>query len=1550
MPPAVAPASPRQNPREAELPAAAAASMANPGLGLGLAPPAAEPSAGPPPSSRRAPRLAKRRHAPSASRSRATPHASTGKWNPFGGVSGTDGQTRGFVFGAAPAVSHQSLEQVEAAAEAADSPRDAPFVFGSVRESLPRFEEGLPASSHLHDKMDKLNLQAPGEGVGLGQGKDQNDGSSPFGVDISSLVSNTGINVLPEKLTQLNLGRGAPLQSEKRESVNDVPKASAFGGNGAGSFSPGRNTAAPGARPFTPGSVQDADADKLTQFSIGNQAPSSGNGNDHTYGAPTDFTFGSTVASDHKGNTKNFVSGANASSSTAVNGWNDTGVLPEKITQLNIGSDMPLQDMKIAGGTHQREVFTFGAGGLPGTVFGKEASSTSDRSSGFFSANSNASSLSSDFVSTANSGACSSTNGSDSLLPEKAPDLSDNADCPPDTFLFGRTGIQSSVPHSATLGDGGKFVNDANINTCSSACGTEEGSLPEKMTKLNIGCGTPSQSRQDEASARQPEVFVFGSNVSSFSSVQNGSTLFTSFQDNVSSQPKDKGRNFINEDISNSTYSEPNGNQGYGTSSFVFGKGSDATAPSERAAKYSLHDEIKKLNISREGPSLGSTEPNDSVTPEFLFQRKAETTSEAVPQTKVQESYPFTNLNNSSSFSAFENAGGTAFSFGTMNADRENAPDDPCAVKKDLPGCSRETLFGLDSIKSGYRDKKQAHKSKRKNRRPTKLKQHAQLHQVDSEETCTHGEPSELAGDYSPMDCSPYPAESEHVPREAHVASDQPVHIGVSGISNSNSCYADDELVSATQHLVIDADHTMFGDEGRVPNVDASESNFGSNFSSFEGDLSNASEHSFTNVNIGTNSEHKTWTTEACADGYGYNVNGQACDENTYRTMHDFGKAVPSPSSSSNFSGLNFSFGASSSPQISALAQRRNTRRKLRTKVSLASKPSTTNSFVQPKSSHETKGMQFFHEARKNEDLVKEQPTVDSSTSAALETCETWRTSGNKAYANGHFATAEDYYTRGISSVTHHGASGHCSRALMLCYSNRAATRMSLGMMQEALQDCLTATSIDPSFLKAKVRAANCQLALGDLEDASMSYMSCLNSNTSNSDPKIFAEASDGLERVKRVRDWVSQCKELLEKRTSPEAKTALELICNALHISSHSDSLKEIKAEALLMLRRYEEVIQLCQESVNPAERNSVLFNGNGEPNNSSVSEKTHFSGRYWRPYLICKTYFLSGKLDEALDLLKKHELVTSAKESAYQSHNDVITYQERFSSLSVTIRQLLSLKAAGNESFQAGRYSDAVEQYSAALACNSESRPFSAVCFCNRAAAYQALGQVTDAIADCSLAMVLDTNYSKAISRRATLYEMIRDYGQAANDVRKLISLLEKKVNVSGVSPKVSNKHSDLKQARARLLSIEEEAKKDTPLNLYLILGVEPSCSQADIKKAYRKAALRHHPDKAAQLLVRYENAEDGWRDVVKEVYAEADHLFKTIGEAYNVLSDLDKRQEYDFEEGLRNARKRVPKSRSMHRSPEQNYSNRGFNPRRWQSSRSSRTHWYSYSDDYW
>src|SRR4030043_2084679 len=65
---------------------------------------------------------------------------------------------------------------------------------------------------------------------------------------------------------------------------------------------------------------------------------------------------------------------------------------------------------------------------------------------------------------------------------------------------------------------------------------------------------------------------------------------------------------------------------------------------------------------------------------------------------------------------------------------------------------------------------------------------------------------------------------------------------------------------------------------------------------------------------------------------------------------------------------------------------------------------------------------------------------------------------------------------------------------------------------------------------------------------------------------------------------------------------------------------------------------------------------------------------------------------------------------------------------------------------------------------------------------------------------------------------------------------------------------------------------AKRD----YYEALGVSKTASKEEIKDAYRKLALQYHPDRNKS--------------------PDAEEKFKEISEAYAVLSDNDKRQQYD------------------------------------------------------
>ena len=62
---------------------------------------------------------------------------------------------------------------------------------------------------------------------------------------------------------------------------------------------------------------------------------------------------------------------------------------------------------------------------------------------------------------------------------------------------------------------------------------------------------------------------------------------------------------------------------------------------------------------------------------------------------------------------------------------------------------------------------------------------------------------------------------------------------------------------------------------------------------------------------------------------------------------------------------------------------------------------------------------------------------------------------------------------------------------------------------------------------------------------------------------------------------------------------------------------------------------------------------------------------------------------------------------------------------------------------------------------------------------------------------------------------------------------------------------------------------------MNYYETLGVNEGADQDEIKKAYKKLAMKHHPDRGGD-----------------------EKTFQSISQAYDTLGDAAKRQQYDHE----------------------------------------------------
>lgn len=202
--------------------------------------------------------------------------------------------------------------------------------------------------------------------------------------------------------------------------------------------------------------------------------------------------------------------------------------------------------------------------------------------------------------------------------------------------------------------------------------------------------------------------------------------------------------------------------------------------------------------------------------------------------------------------------------------------------------------------------------------------------------------------------------------------------------------------------------------------------------------------------------------------------------------------------------------------------------------------------------------------------------------------------------------------------------------------------------------------------------------------------------------------------------------------------------------------------------------------------------------------------------------------------------------------------------------VKKSEALKTKGNKAFGSGFLQKAIDFYTEALNLDPLNDHYNGTIYSNRAACYMKVKQWAQAKRDCDNCIQRRRDFVKGYLRRGQCYLELEKYQQAIKDFE----------HAQKLDPENQDVARNIQKAK---LELKKSLRKD----YYKILGISKNATEREIKKAYRKQALINHPDKCRGD---------------EEEKKKAEKKFKDIGEAYEVLSDPQKKRDWDGGKDLR------------------------------------------------
>ncbi|KAI0659619.1 hypothetical protein C8Q70DRAFT_121481 [Cubamyces menziesii] len=428
---------------------------------------------------------------------------------------------------------------------------------------------------------------------------------------------------------------------------------------------------------------------------------------------------------------------------------------------------------------------------------------------------------------------------------------------------------------------------------------------------------------------------------------------------------------------------------------------------------------------------------------------------------------------------------------------------------------------------------------------------------------------------------------------------------------------------------------------------------------------------------------------------------------------------------------------------------------------------------------------------------------------------------GNAAFKAGRYQEAIEQYSKAIDL-----------RATEPTYwTNRAAAYMALKRFKPALGDCQQAASLqaDNPSPKTLVRLARCQLSTG----ATAPSLSTLRTVLAI-DPK-----NDGaLKLQQKVLELEAHLRNLEGARDRKEWGLARIALDKCMQVIEGEGG--DIPIQWRLWKVEHE-IARKNWDAASIAANDAMRL----EPNSPDT-----IAMRGLLLFLTAKTAQATQHVQSALRLDPGHEAAMRLRKR---------------------IKDVERLKEEGNTAFKTGKLQEAADKYGEALdRIGNDEREggggqLRAMLLSNRATTLVKLERWEDALADTEASLELNSTSFKALRTRARIYLHLEKYDASIADFKSAIE-----------QAGFEGSDADVRALRAELKKAEVALKQSKTKDYYKILGVERNCTEVEIKKAYRRESLKHHPDKGGD-----------------------EEKFKLVSEAHSVLSDPQKRQRYDMGE---------------------------------------------------